>query len=218
MHSSAIARPQGFRLDWRRISAISSTLSLHLLVLLIMLIPWAAQEMHTREKYNDPVTVDIITAQPEPILPIPPSPAPPQRTIKRHTVTPANTPSTATTIPIVTPTSSNDEDEQTPESTSPSNSIQSSAPSALSYAGATPVHYPMESKRHHEQGVVIVRVLVSENGTPLKVELEKSSGYLRLDRAAQESVMNWRFQPGTRDGQVHEAWGRIPIAFHLEEN
>ena len=60
--------------------------------------------------------------------------------------------------------------------------------------------YPAISKRMGEQGKVVLRVLIGTDGAPQKVEINKSSGYERLDRQAQEAVMRWRFVPGKRNG------------------
>jgi protein TonB len=51
---------------------------------------------------------------------------------------------------------------------------------------------------------------------PQKVEINKSSGYERLDRQAQEAVMRWRFVPGKRNGVPEAMWNLVPINFVLE--
>ena len=76
--------------------------------------------------------------------------------------------------------------------------------------------YPAISKRMGEQGKVVLRVLIGTDGLPKKVEINKSSGYDRLDRQAQEAVMRWRFVPGTRNGVPEAMWSLVPINFVLE--
>ena len=76
--------------------------------------------------------------------------------------------------------------------------------------------YPAISKRMGEQGKVVLRVLIGTDGTPQKVEINKSSGYERLDRQAQEAVMRWRFVPGKRNGVPETMWNLVPINFVLE--
>ncbi|HET6827104.1 MAG TPA: TonB family protein, partial [Ramlibacter sp.] len=56
--------------------------------------------------------------------------------------------------------------------------------------------YPAMSKRLNEQGRVIVRVLIGEDGRPQNPQVKVSSGFDRLDRAAIEHVMRCRFVPG----------------------
>jgi protein TonB len=76
--------------------------------------------------------------------------------------------------------------------------------------------YPAISKRMGEQGKVVLRVLIGTDGLPQKVEINKSSGYDRLDRQAQEAVMRWRFVPGKRNGVPEAMWNLVPINFVLE--
>ncbi len=76
--------------------------------------------------------------------------------------------------------------------------------------------YPAISKRLGEQGKVILRVLIGTDGLPQKVEVNKSSGFDRLDRQAQDAVMRWRFVPGKRNGVPETMWNLVPVNFVLE--
>jgi protein TonB len=76
--------------------------------------------------------------------------------------------------------------------------------------------YPAMSKRLNEQGKAVVRVLISAEGAPQKVELRQSSGFERLDQSALETVMKWRYVPGKRDGVPEAMWFNVPITFKLE--
>ena len=76
--------------------------------------------------------------------------------------------------------------------------------------------YPAISKRMGEHGKVVLRVLIGTDGAPQKVEINKSSGYERLDRQAQEAVMRWRFVPGKRNGVPEAMWNLVPVNFVLE--
>ena len=78
--------------------------------------------------------------------------------------------------------------------------------------------YPMLSRRLREEGQVMLRVLVSPEGQPARVELRTSSGSERLDRAAQEAVARWRFVPARRGDVAVEAWVLVPIVFKLQGN
>jgi protein TonB len=75
--------------------------------------------------------------------------------------------------------------------------------------------YPPTSNRLREEGTVRVRVLVSATGSPLKVELSKSSGFARLDQSALDTVPKWKFVPGKRDGVAEDMWFVVPIPFSL---
>jgi periplasmic protein TonB len=76
--------------------------------------------------------------------------------------------------------------------------------------------YPPVSKRLGEQGRVVVRVFVGEDGAPQKTELRTSSGFERLDATAVATVMRWRFRPGTRGGQPEAMWINVPMDFKLD--
>jgi len=76
--------------------------------------------------------------------------------------------------------------------------------------------YPAISKRLGEQGKVVVRVLIGADGTAQKAEIRQSSGYERLDQAALNTVLAWRYVPGKRGGVPEAMWFNVPINFVLE--
>lgn len=66
------------------------------------------------------------------------------------------------------------------------------------------------------QGTVILRVLVGEDGAPLEVSIERSSGNRSLDTAARNQVLRrWKFQPAIDGGKPVRAYGLIPVDFKL---
>lgn len=83
------------------------------------------------------------------------------------------------------------------------------------YLHNPPPRYPPISRRLGEQGRVMLRVLVSAEGTAESVEIERSSGFDRLDRAAVEAVRTWQFIPAKRDKQPISAHVIVPIQFTL---
>lgn len=90
-------------------------------------------------------------------------------------------------------------------------------PSAYaSYLNNPPPDYPTASRRLGEEGTVIIRALIKEDGHASIVQVEKSSGYLRLDRAAEEAVKKWKFKPGKKNGIPVAMWHLIPIKFELK--
>ena len=76
--------------------------------------------------------------------------------------------------------------------------------------------YPAIARRSGDQGTVMLKVLVSPEGTPLRVELDQSSGSKSLDGAALNAVKGWRFVPARRGAQNIEGWVRVPVVFKLE--
>ena len=77
--------------------------------------------------------------------------------------------------------------------------------------------YPRSAHRRGEQGTVLLKVLVTRDGTPASVSVDKSSGSAALDKAALEFVRNnWRFTPARRGAEAVESWVFVPIDFKLE--
>lgn len=76
--------------------------------------------------------------------------------------------------------------------------------------------YPVAARRADEQGTVTLRVLVTREGLPARVDVEKSSGSSHLDAAALEAVKAWRFVPARRGTEAIESWVLVPIVFRLE--
>ena len=75
--------------------------------------------------------------------------------------------------------------------------------------------YPTASRSMREQGEVLLKVEVLTNGRVGKVEVEKTSGYSRLDEVALRTVRGWRFRPALKELQVVVCWVHIPIKFAL---
>lgn len=87
-------------------------------------------------------------------------------------------------------------------------------PSSIAdYLSNPPPTYPALSLRLGEHGKVTVRVLIGKNGRALDARIAQSSGFDRLDQAALRAVMNWRYAPGTVDGQAQDMWFDAPISF-----
>jgi len=80
----------------------------------------------------------------------------------------------------------------------------------------SPPAYPAMSKRLNEQGQVMVKILIGADGVPQKVELQKSSGFERLDKAALEDALRRRYVPGKRGGVAETMWFFRPYTFNLK--
>jgi len=75
--------------------------------------------------------------------------------------------------------------------------------------------YPLVSRARDEEGTVFVRVMISPYGIATDVQLERSSGYSRLDEAAIKAVKGWRFAPAKRGSQAIATWVTVPVKFVL---
>jgi protein TonB len=76
--------------------------------------------------------------------------------------------------------------------------------------------YPAMSRRLGEQGKVVVRTLIGTDGVAQKAEVLRSSGFERLDRAALETALKWRYVPGKRGGVAEAMWFNVPLHFVLD--
>ncbi|MCD9032042.1 TonB family protein [Luteimonas sp. Y-2-2-4F] len=73
--------------------------------------------------------------------------------------------------------------------------------------------FPRSAMRRGESGEVILAVRVDRDGRPRDVQVDRSSGYPALDRAAASAVRRWRFEPALEGGVAVEAEVRIPVEF-----
>ena len=76
--------------------------------------------------------------------------------------------------------------------------------------------YPYLSRRAKEEGVVTLRVLVTEEGRAGEVRVDRSSGFERLDKAALATVKHWKFLPARQAGRAIAAWVLVPVTFALD--
>lgn len=83
------------------------------------------------------------------------------------------------------------------------------------YLRNAPPPYPVAARRDNEEGTVTLKVLVSVSGRAAQVQLERSSGYPILDRAAMDAVRNWQFVPARRGNDAIESWVLVPVVFKL---
>jgi protein TonB len=168
----------------------------------------------------------VVAPEPPPPAPSPPKPQP--KTVRPPKPRPApqplpvaNAPATDT-APVVAP-------DPEPPSPAPVAAAPVAAPPAppapprielpssnAAYLQNPAPTYPAISKRMGEQGKVVLRVFIGTDGLPQKIELNRSSGYERLDRQAQETVSRWKFVPGKRNGVPESMWYLVPINFVLE--
>jgi TonB family protein len=75
--------------------------------------------------------------------------------------------------------------------------------------------YPAASRRASFEGVVLVRLWVSETGCPEQAGVAQSSGVADLDAAALAWALQAKFIPAARDGQAVASTPRLPIQFKL---
>jgi TonB family protein len=72
--------------------------------------------------------------------------------------------------------------------------------------------YPPLALRARVGGLVLLRVLVSEKGAPLQVEIVRRAP-AGLTESAVEAVKRWTFAPATKGGVAVKTWMTVPIPF-----
>lgn len=186
------------------------------------------QQVRDAVREAAPMFVDLI-APPAP--PVPPSPPPaPQPIQKKQTPAPviaaALSPAPAAFVVPAPP-----EEPQPPTPPAPMAAVVAppAAPapapalpkmipaSAIQYLVPPEPEYPRLSRRNGESGTVIVRAFADEAGLPHQVQVEKTSGFARLDEAALAAVRKTRFRPYTEYGKPVAGWVRMPFPFELEK-
>lgn len=79
-----------------------------------------------------------------------------------------------------------------------------------------PPSYPPLSRRLGEEGKVVLRVELDEQGSVSAARIATASGFARLDEAALAAVKTWRCTPAQRDGQPVRAVALQPFKFVLQ--
>ncbi|MFA6009333.1 MAG: energy transducer TonB [Desulfobacteraceae bacterium] len=85
------------------------------------------------------------------------------------------------------------------------------------YSHNPPPLYPQSARVRRLEGTVELNVLVDTKGRVRDLNLRRSSGYKVLDRAAMDSVKEWRFEPGKTSCCPMEMWVVVPMVFKLTQ-
>lgn len=80
----------------------------------------------------------------------------------------------------------------------------------------SPPPYPGMARKRGQQGTVILQVLVNREGGVDDLQVEESSGFGLLDRAAVKAVRKWHFEPGRRGDTKVTMRVRVPVKFTLK--
>lgn len=206
-----------------RILAYSTAIAVHALALGLLLIPLsqvpirssAVQEPRWQISEAKPVQPPPPPLPPETLVKVTSSPAPPRQPALPTPVETAPMPVFATEAVIapladIAPPIANVPATEVTGTGIPLEGVQ------LRYRNAPAPAYPRDALMANAQGTVVLRVLVGEDGAPLEVSIERSSGHRSLDNAARNQVLRrWKFQPATDGGRPVKAYGLIPVDFKL---
>jgi len=90
------------------------------------------------------------------------------------------------------------------------------APVINAAASCPKPEYPSSSRRNEEEGTVQLRFLIGTEGQVMESQVEKSSGFTRLDEAARLALSRCQFKPGTLNGKPEQSWASMKYTWRLE--
>jgi protein TonB len=195
-------------------------LGLGLVVVLHLLLFWAINSGLARafvKKIKGPVEA-VLLEDTKPDIPPPPPPPPPKNLpppppayVPPVEVPVVNTAPAANAIAAVS---------ATPQPPAPAAPAMKSEPvrtgAVVNSANCEKPEYPSASRRMEEEGTVSLRFLIGPDGKVIQSEIEKSSGYKRLDEAARAGLSRCQFRPATVDGKPEQAWASMKYTWRLE--
>ena len=76
--------------------------------------------------------------------------------------------------------------------------------------------YPSASRRLEEEGSVKLKFLVGTDGKVIDSQVEKSSGFRRLDEAARQGLLKCQFKPASVGGIPQQSWATMTYTWRLE--
>ncbi|PUE23269.1 hypothetical protein B9Z39_16125 [Limnohabitans sp. JirII-29] len=200
----------------RHVMGIAGVLVLHGLLL------WAIQSGLARQvvKITENTVEALLLSD---SLPKPPPPPPAPKTPPSPTPAPAAPAPVvpSTTAPVINVPVAPATPAPAPSTAPPAPPAPTAPPvktAAVIQPGATCAKpdYPSASRRLEEEGTVTLRFLIGTDGRVLQAEIEKTSGYPRLDDAARNALAKCQFRPGTVDGKPEQSWASIRYAWRLE--
>ena len=164
-------------------------------------------------------------AKPAPAQPLQPVPSPPPAPALElpavSAPTPANSGLTASapSAPLAAAAPATAPAATAPAAAAP---VRATAPTPTRTAAGVNVsqcekpEYPSASRRLEEEGTVALRFLVGVDGKVIQSEVEKSSGFKRLDEAARAGLSKCQFRPALVDGKPEQAWASMKYTWRLE--
>jgi protein TonB len=205
------------RTKTKRLPSLMVVLVLHGILLWLIQSGLARQAITlTQESVEALLLTDAAPPPPPVAAPKTPSPKTPLPPVIQPPIAAATPVIMAPTAPAisVTPTQSTAPTAPTTP-LAPSPSIRAGAAIQPGASCAKP-DYPSASRRLEEEGTVSLKFLIGADGRVLQAEIEKTSGFPRLDEAARNALSKCQFRAGTIDGKAEQSWASIKYTWRLE--
>lgn len=211
-------------LNWERATGVLIVLAVHGAVLYGL---WSTSQLPKLDEATT-VFVDFIDPPPrqlkaplkrEPPVPVklnkphPPEPRPPKPPQQLVAEAPVVSPTEAVAPPLPASTMIT---APAPTAPLPAEPINLASDLSVSCPVRTAPRYPPLARRMGEEGEVVLRVELSEDGQIASARIASSSGFRRLDEAALAAIKKWRCNAAQRDGQPVRAVAIQPFTFSLE--
>jgi protein TonB len=194
--------------------------SIALVVLLHVLLLWALQSGLAQKvvKITEVKVVAMLLSENVPPPPAPTPPPPPPKAPPPPVAAPVPAPTSTTptiTVPAAPPSPAPVTAAPPAPPAPPAPAIRTGATIQAGASCAKP-DYPSASRRLEEEGTVTLKFLIGADGHVLQAEIEKSSGFNRLDEAARNALSKCQFRPGTVDGKPEQSWASMKYTWRLE--
>jgi TonB family protein len=87
----------------------------------------------------------------------------------------------------------------------------------IPFNGSMPPPYPPDAVKNHEQGMVMLKVLVGTDGSARQITIDNDATKAspELAKVASDTAMKWHFNPKVENGKAVEAWTKVPVLFSL---
>lgn len=203
---------------------------------------WALQSGLLRRAAELVVPVELLSVLvTPPAAPAPPEPPaqaaepPPQPALRKTPPAPAPAPRpVAAPDPAPAPAAATASTEPQPPAPALTTPMTATAPAAAPAAAPAPriempisdadyllnppPAYPRMSFKLGEEGTTVVRVLIGPDGRAQDAQIARSSGFTRLDQAAEATARSWRYVPGKRGGVPEAMWVNVPIKWEIKKD
>jgi protein TonB len=175
-------------------------------VLLHILLLWAISSGLARKvvRITENTVQAVLIAEAPPPAPVPLPKAPPPKT------PPPPLPAPTSTTPAIT------QPLTPPVAAAPTVPLIRTGAVIQPGAQCAKPDYPSASRRMEEEGTVTLKFLIGVDGKVIQADIEKTSGFTRLDEAARNALSKCQFRPGTVDGKPEQSWASIKYTWRLE--
>ncbi|WP_353131668.1 energy transducer TonB [Limnohabitans sp.] len=218
LHAASISQQAASPYAARQRSPRKHLIGIGGVVLLHLLLLWAISSGLARQvvRLTENTVEAVLLTEAVPPTPTPPSP-PPKTPPPAQTPTPPTPAPTITapaiTQPVVPPMTAT---VAAPVPAAPPAPAVRTGAAIQAGASCAKPDYPSASRRMEEEGTVTLKFLIGVDGRVLQANVEKSSGFARLDEASRNALSKCQFRPGTVDGKPEQSWTSIQYRWRLE--